>query len=1206
MLSVFVFCCVENECVISCTYKTQHKRLCTTHARATTHATTSLNNKHRRAAREKKRTTRSFSFCFGRVLVCLSTKLCEREKKQLEKIVSKSIRVWSSTTTLRHIMLSARFHASALRGGKSSEDDPGPRCGHTLTALQWDGVHRLVAFGGATALENSSASTTTGTTTDKIDSDVNTNGVKSTTTKNGTSSSGVRLAGATNDVHVFDVKSGTWQKLYPSGDPPSARAAHASANVGGMLVVHGGIGPSGLSGPDLHVLDLANYHHHHANTNDEENNNNNNNTGATTTTSKPAKELKWQRVAVAGEGPVPRYAHSLAFVAGRYLVCCCGNDGSKCLDDGWVLDTAAKPYAWKKLEATGDVPSPRMYASACARSDGLLLLTGGRNAKGEAVADARGLARHRDGTWEWAAAPGQAPCARYQHASAFVEARLHVIGGTSGGGTTVPEDCAVSTLDTSASGRAGWRKITNGGDEEFDALNDAKRCRHATAAVGPLLITYGGLRGSELLGDVVIAEEPPELSGKSRESDADSNGGISSPGSPGSSNGSGSSIRARELRLHIDHRSPSWARWLADVKLTREVAGPNANNSPFALNNNQPSHMMNASDEEDAEEYMRNREGVLRVAGRTLSSEDLRDLAAKENATDVITAFGSPAEVPGGFQGRANRESDNDGNTDSPGSPDQVMNESAQLRLATNATAEAAAAMELVSQRRLQSFAANGSDQDSPTDSRDSKGSLRTPQNRRMTPGSNPRLRDSSVRLHHRAVVVAAMGDSGGPFSSSGNGGSGGYNGSFGNHASSGGGGGIDSAGGGSNSKRLGSLVRQLSIDQFENEARRIGTPEFGNVGANSPGYTNGSTPQRFAREQRASNLGHVPAHKTVLSALLNPTSWEAPPNRAFFMNAAQIDELCDAAEAIFKKENTVLRVNAPVKIFGDLHGQFYDLMRLFAEYGSPSTAGDIAYIDYLFLGDYVDRGAHSLETIALLLALKIEHPENVHLLRGNHEEADINALFGFRIECVERLGERVGEHAWRRFNSLFEWLPLAAVIEDKVCCMHGGIGRSIETIEQIEQLERPCSMESGGVELMDLLWSDPTENDSVEGLRPNARGPGLVTFGPDRVKQFCENNGLQMLVRAHECVMDGFERFAQGQLLTLFSATNYCGTANNAGAILVLGRDLTLYPKLIHPLPPEAMDSASPGDFDHALWMQEINRERPPTPPRKNNFFGN
>ena len=127
--------------------------------------------------------------------------------------------------------------------------------------------------------------------------------------------------------------------------------------------------------------------------------------------------------------------------------------------------------------------------------------------------------------------------------------------------------------------------------------------------------------------------------------------------------------------------------------MTLEVAGPNA--SPFAgLNNNQPSHhMMNGSDEEDEEEYMRNRGGVLRVGGRTLSSEDLRDLAAKENAKDVVTAFGSPAEVAGGFRNRVSRESDNDGNTDSPGSPDQVMNETAQLRLATNATAEAAAAM---------------------------------------------------------------------------------------------------------------------------------------------------------------------------------------------------------------------------------------------------------------------------------------------------------------------------------------------------------------------------------------------------------------------------------------------------------------------------------------------------------------------------------
>ncbi|KAG5514357.1 hypothetical protein RHGRI_035683 [Rhododendron griersonianum] len=297
-------------------------------------------------------------------------------------------------------------------------------------------------------------------------------------------------------------------------------------------------------------------------------------------------------------------------------------------------------------------------------------------------------------------------------------------------------------------------------------------------------------------------------------------------------------------------------------------------------------------------------------------------------------------------------------------------------------------------------------------------------------------------------------------------------------------------------------------------------------------------------------------------------------------------------------------------------------------------------YIDYLFLGDYVDRGQHSLETITLLLALKamfhlqfqIEYPENVHLIRGNHEAADINALFGFRLECVERMGENDGIWAWTRFNQLFNYLPLAALIEKKIICMHGGIGRSIHSVEQIEKLERPITMDAGSIILMDLLWSDPTENDSVEGLRPNARGPGLVTFGvcitqasfilndvfklkftfympfmthfhhlqPDRVTDFCKKNKLQLIIRAHECVMDGFERFAQGQLITLFSATNYCGTANNAGAILVVGRGLVIVPKLIHPLPPPLQSpETSPERFVDDAWMQELNIQRPPTPTR-------
>uniref|UniRef100_A0A7N0SYC9 Serine/threonine-protein phosphatase n=1 Tax=Kalanchoe fedtschenkoi TaxID=63787 RepID=A0A7N0SYC9_KALFE len=383
----------------------------------------------------------------------------------------------------------------------------------------------------------------------------------------------------------------------------------------------------------------------------------------------------------------------------------------------------------------------------------------------------------------------------------------------------------------------------------------------------------------------------------------------------------------------------------------------------------------------------------------------------------------------------------------------------------------------------------------------------------------------------------------------------------------------------------LGGMVRQLSLDQFENESRRI-VP----VNNDTP-YPN----KRFTRQKSPQGL-----HKKIIAQLLNPRHWKAPANRRFFLDSYEVGELCYAAEQIFMHEPTVLQLKAPVKVFGDLHGQFGDLMRLFDEYGFPSTAGDITYIDYLFLGDYVDRGQHSLETITLLLALKIEYPENIHIIRGNHEAADINALFGFRIECIERMGEKDGIWAWTRFNQLFNHLPLAALIEKKIICMHGGIGRSINSVEQIEKLERPITMDAGSVVLMDLLWSDPTENDSIEGLRPNARGPGLVTFGPDRVSDFCKRNKLQLIIRAHECVMDGFERFAQGQLITLFSATNYCGTANNAGAILVVGRGLVIVPKLIHPLPPPVQSpEMSPERAGDDQWMQELNVQRPPTPTR-------
>ena len=234
---------------------------------------------------------------------------------------------------------------------------------------------------------------------------------------------GIRLAGATSDVHILDVRSGRWQKATPLGEHPSPRAAHAAAAVGSMVVVQGGIGPAGLASEDLHVLDFT----------------------------EPDRP-RWHRVMVSGPGPSARYAHTLyqwrridGTPSAAAAAAAVKTEEEKSQGGG-----AASSSSAAATTATPDYPAPRMYASAAARSDGLLLLCGGRGADGAPLDDAFGLARHRDGRWEWAAAPGTMPGARYQHGAVFVGARLHVSGGAVGGGKLVDDGTAVAVLDTAA------------------------------------------------------------------------------------------------------------------------------------------------------------------------------------------------------------------------------------------------------------------------------------------------------------------------------------------------------------------------------------------------------------------------------------------------------------------------------------------------------------------------------------------------------------------------------------------------------------------------------------------------------------------------------------------------------------------------------------------------------------------------------------
>lgn len=383
-------------------------------------------------------------------------------------------------------------------------------------------------------------------------------------------------------------------------------------------------------------------------------------------------------------------------------------------------------------------------------------------------------------------------------------------------------------------------------------------------------------------------------------------------------------------------------------------------------------------------------------------------------------------------------------------------------------------------------------------------------------------------------------------------------------------------------------------LSQLRNECRRV-------AGADGTALV---SPRVSYRTPRPSAEQAV--HRLVLARLLRPKEWQPPaPGEPFLLSPDQLNALCAAAETVLQAEPTVLRVRAPVKIYGDLHGQFGDLMRLFEAFGAPSRealGGDINLVDYLFLGDYVDRGSHSLETVCLLLALKVEHPNHVHLLRGNHEGDTVNRFMGLYDECVERFGQQAGAEVWIRLNDVFDWLPLAAIVQDRILCVHAGIGQNVRSIADVEAVQRPIAVSEGGDLLTDLLWSDPTEHDSIVGIHENhKRGAGVVSYGPDTVRNFCAENGLDLIVRGHECIEDGIERFAGGHLITVFSATNYCGVAGNSGGLLLVGRDLEVTPKLIRPVapltppsPPTPFPGGAPRVEDETAWGDEDEDDAP------------
>ena len=262
-------------------------------------------------------------------------------------------------------------------------------------------------------------------------------------------------------------------------------------------------------------------------------------------------------------------------------------------------------------------------------------------------------------------------------------------------------------------------------------------------------------------------------------------------------------------------------------------------------------------------------------------------------------------------------------------------------------------------------------------------------------------------------------------------------------------------------------------------------------------------------------------------------------------LSREEIKYLCTEVRKIFIDQPILLELRAPMTICGDLHGQFHDMLRIFRLCGLPPTQ------NYLFLGDYVDRGQNSIETVCLAFAYKIKYPENFFMLRGNHESAPTNQYFGFYDECEARFDTQL----WDIFCDVFNCLPLVAIIEDKIFCVHGGISPYLNSFDQIRNIQRPTEVPEEGI-VCDLLWADPEAE--AEDWEENSRGTSYV-FGEEPLQRFLKKFNLDLVVRGHQAVMGGYDfTFPDIKgVVTVFSAPNYCYTFKNKGGILQIDANM-------------------------------------------------
>lgn len=250
------------------------------------------------------------------------------------------------------------------------------------------------------------------------------------------------------------------------------------------------------------------------------------------------------------------------------------------------------------------------------------------------------------------------------------------------------------------------------------------------------------------------------------------------------------------------------------------------------------------------------------------------------------------------------------------------------------------------------------------------------------------------------------------------------------------------------------------------------------------------------------------------------------------------IQQLCHTLKTQLLDVPNIMALQSPISVVGDIHGQYHDLLEIFRIGGSPPNT------NYLFLGDYVDRGYYSVETISLLITLKLRYPDRIYLIRGNHESRTITTNYGFYTEILNKYGSA---DVWSYITDLFDYLPLGATIDKKIFAAHGGLSPSCQQLDQIRAVDRFKEIPHDGI-MADLVWSDP--DTEIMDFKLSPRGAGYL-FGLDVINKFCHDNDLVQMIRAHQLCNEGYTSYWEGKCLTVWSAPNYCYRCGNKASIL-------------------------------------------------------